>query len=189
MAQARALGVGFDAVVCASGSALTHAGVLVGLRAVGETMPIYGISVRRDARRQGARVAQLAAQLAAMIERPAFDAGDVEVCDTVHAPGYGRLNDAVREAIAMAARLKALFLDPVYTGKAMAGLIAHVRAGLVKSTPPIILSRRTSPHPIQRTCGCGADGGEPIAGGVDRLGTDSARYREPTRTVGAERPT
>ena len=131
MAQAGALGVGFDAVVCASGSALTHAGVLVGLRAVGETMPIYGISVRRDARRQGARVAQLAAQLAAMIERPAFDAGDVEVCDTVHAPGYGRLNDAVREAIAMAARLEALFLDPVYTGKAMAGLIAHVREGRI----------------------------------------------------------
>ena len=131
MAQAGALGVGFDAVVCASGSALTHAGVLVGLRAVGETMPIYGISVRSDARRQGARVAQLAAQLAAMIERPVFDASDVEVCDTVHPPGYGQLNDAVREAIAMAARHEALFLDPVYTGKAMAGLIAHVLAGRI----------------------------------------------------------
>ncbi len=76
-------------------------------------------------------MAQLAAQLAAMIERPTFDAGDVEVCDTVHAPGYGRLNDAVREAIAMTARLEALLLDPVYTGKAMAGLIAHVRAGRI----------------------------------------------------------
>ena len=54
---------------------------------------------------------------------------------------------------------------------------------------PIVLSRRTSPHPIQRTRGCGADGGEPTAGGVDQRGTDSARYREPTRPVGAERPT
>ena len=51
--------------------------------------------------------------------------------DAVHAPGYGRLNDAVREAMAMAARHEALLLDPVYTGKAMAGLVAHVRAGRI----------------------------------------------------------
>ena len=50
------------------------------------------------------------------------------VINTVHAPGYGRLNDAVREAMAMAARHEALLLDPVYTGKAMAGLVAHVRS-------------------------------------------------------------
>ena len=126
------LGVGFDAVVCASGSALTHAGLLVGLRALDEAVPVYGICVRRDARRQGDRVAQVAAELAAMIERPAaFEAGDVEVSDAVHAPGYGRLNDAVREALALAARHEALLLDPVYTGKAMAGLVAHVRAGRI----------------------------------------------------------
>ena len=132
MAQARALGIGFDAVVCASGSALTHAGVLVGLRAVGETTPVYGICVRRDASRQGVRVASVAAELAAMIERPAaFDAGEVDVCDAVLAPGYGRLNDAVREALEMAAWHEALLLDPVYTGKAMAGLIAQVRSGRI----------------------------------------------------------
>ena len=44
-AQSRALGVGFDAVVCASGSALTHAGLLVGLRALDEAVPVYGICV------------------------------------------------------------------------------------------------------------------------------------------------
>ena len=77
-------------------------------------------------------MAQVAAELAAMIERPAaFEAGDVEVSDAVHAPGYGRLNDAVREALALAARHEALLLDPVYTGKAMAGLVAHVRAGRI----------------------------------------------------------
>ena len=77
-------------------------------------------------------MASVAAALAAMIERPsAFDAGDVDVCDAVLAPGYGRLNDAVREALEMAARHEALLLDPVYTGKAMAGLIAHVRSGRI----------------------------------------------------------
>ena len=60
-----------------------------------------------------------------------FNAGEVEVCDTVLAPGYGRLNDAVREAMALAARREGLLLDPVYTGRAMAGLIDHVRSGRI----------------------------------------------------------
>ena len=132
VAQARSHGIGFDAVVCASGSALTHAGTLVGLRALGETTPVYGICVRRAAVPQRARAAQVAAKLAALIECSAvFDAGGVEVCDTVLGPGYGKLNDAVREALALAARHEALLLDPVYTGKAMAGLIAHVRSGRI----------------------------------------------------------
>ena len=132
MEQARARGFGFDAVVCASGSALTHAGTLIGMRAIGEETPVHGICVRRDASVQHARVAKRAAELAAMIDRPAvFDAGDVDVSDEVYLPGYGKLNDAVREAISMAARCEALLLDPVYTGKAMAGLIAHVRSGRI----------------------------------------------------------
>ena len=132
MEQAGALSLGFDAVVCPSGSALTHAGTLVGLRALGEAVPVYGICVRRDAGRQGERVAKLASELAAMIDCPTvFDADDVEVCDAVHPPGYGRLNEPVRDAMAMAARLEAILLDPVYSGKAMAGLIAHVRSGRI----------------------------------------------------------
>ena len=128
----QAPGTGFDAVVCASGSALTHAGMLVGLRALGERAPVLGICVRRDAASQGARVAQVASALAAMIDCPdAFDAGDVDVSDAVLAPGYGCLNEAVREAMAMAAGHEGLLLDPVYTGKAMAGLIAHARSGRV----------------------------------------------------------
>ena len=111
--QSRTLGVGFDAVVCASGSALTHAGLLVGLRALGERAPVLGICVRRDAASQGARVARVASALAAMIERPdAFDAGDVDVSDAVHPPGYGRLNEPVREAMALAARHEGLLLEP-----------------------------------------------------------------------------
>ncbi len=132
MEQARARGFGFDAVVCASGSALTHAGTLIGMRAIGEETPVYGVCVRRDASLQHARVVKRAAELAAMIDRPAlFDVDGVDVSDEVYLPGYGKLNDAVREAVSMAARCEALLLDPVYTGKAMAGLIAHVRSGRI----------------------------------------------------------
>ena len=132
MSQARARGFGFDVVVCASGSALTHAGTLVGMRAIGETMTVHGICVRRDATRQRQRVAKRAAELAAMIARPAvFDEDDLHLSDEVFPPGYGRLNEAVREALVMAARHEGLILDPVYTGKAMAGLVAHVRSGRI----------------------------------------------------------
>ena len=128
----QAAGTGFDAVVCASGSALTHAGMLVGLRALGERVPVLGICVRRDAASQAARVAQVASALAAMIDCPdAFDTGGLDVSDAVLAPGYGRLNEAVREAMALAAGHEGLLLDPIYTGKAMAGLIAHVRTGRI----------------------------------------------------------
>ena len=137
--QARDLGIDFDAVVCASGSALTHAGMLVGLRALGERVPVLGICVRRDAASQGARVAQVASALEAMIECPAaFDAGDIEVSDAVLAPGYGRLNEAAREAMALAARHEGLLLDPVYTAKAMAGPIAHVRSGQIAAESRVL---------------------------------------------------
>ena len=111
--QARERGIEFDALVCASGSALTHAGTLVGMRALGLPVPVLGICVRRDASRQRMRVAQRAAEIASMIGRSgAFDAGDVDVSDAVLAPGYGRLNPAVGEAMSMAARQEALFSTP-----------------------------------------------------------------------------
>ena len=132
LAQARAHDLEFDAVVCPTGSALTHAGLLVGLRALGKTIPVYGICVRRDAGSQVARVRKVMSELTGMIERPEdFDADDVKAFDGVLAPGYGRLSDAVREAIALAARQEGLLLDPVYTGKTMAGLINHVRTGVI----------------------------------------------------------
>ena len=92
-----------------------------------------------DLKQQGARVAAVASGLAAMIECPdAFDASEVEVSDAVLAPGYGRLNDAVREAMALAARHEGLLLDPVYTARAMAGLIGYVRSGRIAARSRVL---------------------------------------------------
>jgi D-cysteine desulfhydrase/L-cysteate sulfo-lyase len=130
--QARAQGVRFDAVVCASGSGLTHAGTLAGMRMLGDRAPVHGICVRREAVQQRVRIAKRATEIAALIGSPkTFDAEDVDVCDTVLPPGYGQLSQAVGDAISMAARMEALLLDPVYTGKAMAGLIDLVRTGRI----------------------------------------------------------
>lgn len=118
-------------IVVGSGSALTHAGILVGLRAIGLATPVLGVCVRRDAAAQGARVASRAAALENLLGLPhRVETGDVRMHDGALAPGYGRLNPATRAAIRETAESEGLFLDPVYTGKVMAGLFQRADAGL-----------------------------------------------------------
>jgi D-cysteine desulfhydrase family pyridoxal phosphate-dependent enzyme len=132
--QAVARGLAFDHVVLASGSALTHGGFLVGLRALGNDAPVTGICVRRGADLQHPRVFKRCQEIAALIERDGcVTKSDVVVNDSVLAPGYGQMNPATMSAMAMAARLEALMLDPVYTAKTMAGLIALVEDGTIPS--------------------------------------------------------
>jgi D-cysteine desulfhydrase/L-cysteate sulfo-lyase len=120
----------FDHVIVASGSALTHSGLLVGLRALGNHVPVTGICVRRSADLQHPRVLRRCREIAALIARDdCVEESDVTVSDAVLAPGYGQMNAATLSAMTMAARLEALMLDPVYTGKTMAGLIALARDG------------------------------------------------------------
>jgi len=116
----------FDEIVVASGSALTHAGLLTGLRALGLETPVLGACVRRGAEAQSQRVLQRCRDLEALLGLPASVAPeDVRLDDRALAPGYGRLNAATRAAILDTARQEGLFLDPVYTGKAMATLLAN----------------------------------------------------------------
>ena len=129
-AQMAAGDLAFDGVVVASGSGLTHSGLLFGLRALGHEMPVQGICVRRPAAAQRERIAETCRDLAAMLEVPP-PVGDTDILldDTALVPGYGRLSAAVGEAIRLAATREGLLLDPVYSGKVMAGLIALARAG------------------------------------------------------------
>ena len=119
-----------DAIVMPSGSAMTHSGLLVGLRALDQRVPVHGICVRRDAVSQRARVARKCAEVAGLLGTEGLVVDeDIHVHDDVLAPGYGQLNDEVFEAITLAARTEALYLDPTYTGRTMAGLIALARSG------------------------------------------------------------
>jgi D-cysteine desulfhydrase family pyridoxal phosphate-dependent enzyme len=117
---------GADWVVVADGSGGTHAGLLAGF---GASTSILGVDVgtRPDL---DAVVPRLAAEAAAHTSRPA-PAGPVVIDHDRFGPGYGRVTDSGVEAILLAARLEGLVLDPVYTGKAMAGLVAAVREGRI----------------------------------------------------------
>ncbi len=131
-AQLRSAGWSPTHVVVPSGSGLTHAGFLVGARAVDWPVPVLGICVRREAAAQAPRVLRRAREIAALIERPDLvGEADVLVDDAVLAPGYGRLTRETYAAIRRAARLEALILDPVYSGRCLAGLIRAVETGAI----------------------------------------------------------
>jgi 1-aminocyclopropane-1-carboxylate deaminase/D-cysteine desulfhydrase-like pyridoxal-dependent ACC family enzyme len=134
-------------VVIPSGSGLTHAGFLVGARAVGWQLPVHGICVRRAAALQEARIRRRAGEIAALIDQEdAVKASDVLVHDRVLAPGYGLLNEATATAIRLAAETEALILDPVYSGRCMAGLIALVENGEIPQGAHVLFIH-TGGHP------------------------------------------
>lgn len=119
----------FDEIIVASGSALTHSGLLFGLRALGIDIPVYGICVRRDGAVQKTRVKKRLTDVSHLLGYPLKTTeNDVRLYDGVLAPGYGQLNEATTNAIRLTAQKEGLFLDPVYTGKAMAGLIELAKA-------------------------------------------------------------
>jgi len=130
VAQSADLGVAFDAVVCASGSAGTHAGLLVGLEGARSGMPLTGVSVRRAQAEQVALVAGLAKRTAELLGQDAAIVADKTVVDDRWVgEGYALPTDTMIEAVRLLAAQEGVLLDPVYTGKAMAGLIGQVREG------------------------------------------------------------
>ena len=113
-----------DQIFVGSGSGHTHAGLLFGLRALGCDIPVIGVCVRRPAEQQVTRIATRCREIADMLEMDSpVSPEDVIVDDCVLAPGYGQLNAQTRDALSLAARLEGLLLDPVYTGKVLAGMI------------------------------------------------------------------
>ncbi|MGI9247477.1 MAG: D-cysteine desulfhydrase, partial [Woeseiaceae bacterium] len=123
-------GLEVDHIVTATGSAGTHAGLAVGLRGSGSDLPILGIGVQAPKEKQEYKVYQLACQTADFVGAPGAVARDDIIADCNYVgPGYGEPTDSMNEAVLMLARLEGLLFDPVYTGKALAGMIDYVRNG------------------------------------------------------------
>ena len=124
LTQINASGFAVDEIFVPSGSGATHAGLLFGLRALGSTIPVRGVCVRRDATSQKVRILETCRQIGKLLECPSCVAdADISLTDTFLAPGYGIPNPATMSAIIHCAQTEGLLLDPVYTGKAMAELL------------------------------------------------------------------
>jgi L-cysteate sulfo-lyase len=130
VAQANEAGLEIDRIVTATGSAGTHAGLVAGLAVMGANVPVLGIGVRAPKDVQEANVYKLARETAALLGHEDRVTRDMVVadCDFVGA-GYGLIDPAVVEALKTIARTDGILIDPVYTGKAMKGLIALSERG------------------------------------------------------------
>ncbi|MEM7293230.1 MAG: D-cysteine desulfhydrase family protein [Pseudomonadota bacterium] len=127
--QFAAMDLEVDEIAVGSGSGNTHGGILFGLRALGSSIAVRGVCVRRDATVQKPRIIKRCQEIADLLEmaNPVADE-DVIVDDNFYLPGYGKLNAATNEALLLAARKEGLVLDPTYTGKVMAGFIDRARS-------------------------------------------------------------
>jgi D-cysteine desulfhydrase len=138
IAQSFEMGLPFDRIVVASGSAGTHAGILSGLAAINARVPVIGINVRRERREQEGNVHRLAMATSALLDTPAPQRADVVALDNWVGPGYSLPTPQMVAAVKMLAQTEGILLDPVYTGKAMAGLIALVRGGTFEPTERVL---------------------------------------------------
>mgnify|MGYP001038377067 FL=1 len=124
---------GIDWIVFASSSGGTQAGMVTGAKLFGFPGKILGISVDEPEQALRAHVAELASATADLLgETQRFSASDILVNAEYCQAGYGVLGDAEKEAIRLFARYSGLLLDPVYTGRAAAGLIDLIRQGFFK---------------------------------------------------------
>jgi L-cysteate sulfo-lyase len=127
-------------IVTATGSAGTHAGLVAGLAVMGADIPVLGIGVRAPKEKQEANVFKLAEETAALLGQPGRVTREQVVADCDYVgEGYGLIDQGVIDALTLAARLDGIVLDPVYSGKAMKGLIALARAGRFRGETVVFL--------------------------------------------------
>jgi len=139
LTQANEQQLKIDHVVHATGSAGTQAGLVAGFQACNSNIPVLGIGVNAPRDIQEERVFQLAKKTAAYIGAEGVVAREdiVANCDYI-GNGYGIPTDSMKEALLLLARQEGLLLDPVYSGKGMAGMIDLIRKGYFSADDNIV---------------------------------------------------
>jgi D-cysteine desulfhydrase len=132
-----------DHIIVPSGSAGTHAGIVVGMVGTNANIPVSGVNVSRPKDVQENIVYKLAEETARKLGiQTAIPRGAVVCYDQYVGPGYSLPTDSMVEAVKLFAKHEAILLDPVYSGKAAAGLIDLVRKGPL---PPARTSSSSTP--------------------------------------------
>ena len=133
------MGLVIDSLVHATGSAGTQAGLVVGMEGARTQIPVLGIGVRAPRKPQEEKVFALAQQTAELLGVPGAVQREhvVANCDYI-GEGYGIPTPGMMEAVTMLAQLEGILLDPVYSGKGMAGLIDLIRKGHYRKDQNIV---------------------------------------------------
>lgn len=128
----------FAAVVLASGSAGTHAGLALALQSAQPDLRVVGVTVSRSEAAQRPKVENLLQRTAELLGVAVPQGLQVELWDDYFAPRYGEASAAGLAAIERLAGLEALLLDPVYTAKAFAGLLDGLARGAFPGDGPLL---------------------------------------------------
>jgi D-cysteine desulfhydrase len=143
--QIKDTGLEFAAVVLASGSAGTHGGLALALSETLPDLPVIGVTVSRSEEDQFPKVQGLAERTAQLLEMALPPAFKVNLWDEYFAPRYGEPNAGTLAAVKLLASQEGLLLDPVYTGKAMAGLLDGIGRDRFENGPIIFLHTGGAP--------------------------------------------
>ena len=137
--QASQLDIRFDSIVHATGSGATQAGLVVGARILAPGTRVIGICVSDDEETMAGYVKTIADQTFDLLDQECETAEeDIIVKDDYLREGYGVLNKEVTGSISMLAEQEGILLDPVYTGKAMTGLLDLLGKGFFRKGENII---------------------------------------------------
>ncbi len=139
LSQMREMDLNFDYIVTTSGSAGTHSGLLAGLIGNNANIPLVGIGINKPKDIQTNNVYTLTNKLLKKLgSRCVAEPEDVVVFDDYVGPGYSRPTQAMVDAVQLVARTEGILLDPVYTGKAMSGMLDLIRKGYFKKGEKIL---------------------------------------------------
>lgn len=136
--QAKEMNIDFDCVVCPSGTGGTQAGLVLGLEQTGYPVSVIGINVAQKNERQLASVYGALEGTASLLgaETPSKD--KIICYEEYLGEGYSRPTAELKEAIELLARTEGILLDPVYSGKTMAGLIGLIRNGTIQKGSRVV---------------------------------------------------
>lgn len=122
-----------DIMVAVCGSGLSLAGLALGFKHLGCRTRLLGISAQQPAPRLKAWISSTAGEASTLLDiSTRLTEDDFDIIDSEIAPGYGKPSPASIAAVRLAGRTEGLVLDPVYTGKGMAGIVTAIRTGVIK---------------------------------------------------------
>jgi L-cysteate sulfo-lyase len=138
VSQSKSMGIEFDWMVTGTGSTGTQAGLLAGLGILDAKLPVMGVSVRKPRDQQIPAVHDLTQRVAKQFSDLTIPVDAVQVNDEYVGEGYGIPAESTLDAIITAARTEGLLLDPVYSGKAFAGMLGMISEGFFTADQNIL---------------------------------------------------
>lgn len=139
LVQTGQLGIRIDQIVCASGSGGTHAGLVAGFKTLNTQIKVIGIGINRKKPLQDEAVHHHILSVCEMLDlETKIDYEDIIIFDDYIGEGYSLPTEEMKKAVRLLAKKEAILLDPVYTGKAMAGMIDLIKNGYFKKDDNIL---------------------------------------------------